>query len=100
MTTYLQQQKEGVCLFVKVQPRASRNEIAGVLGRELKVKVTAPPVDSAANQAVLRLLADALGCPGNRLELIRGKTSPHKQILLRGMTVTEVETILENRLKR
>jgi uncharacterized protein (TIGR00251 family) len=98
MTGYLQQQKDGVCVFVKVQPRASRNEIAGVLGRELKIKVMAPPVDSAANQAVLRLLAEALGCPGHRLELIRGKTSPHKQILVRGMTAAEAETNLEKRM--
>jgi uncharacterized protein (TIGR00251 family) len=100
MTGYLQQQKDGVCLFVKVQPRASRNEITGSLGDELKIKVTAPPVDSAANQAVLRLLAEALGCPWNRLELVRGKTSPHKQIFVRGMTAAEVQTILEHSVKR
>jgi uncharacterized protein (TIGR00251 family) len=100
MTAYLRPQKDGVCLFVKVQSRASRNEVAGVLGKELKVKVMAPPVDSAANQAVLRLLAQALGCHGNCLELIRGETSPHKQILVRGMSPAEVETILKASVRR
>src|SRR5258705_5249904 len=100
MTGYLQEQKNGVCLFVKVQPRASQNEIGGLFGNELKIKVTAPPVDSAANQAVLRLLAELLGCRGNRLELVRGRTSPHKQIFVQGMTAAEMEAILRESAQR
>lgn len=54
---------EGVLLAIKLQPRASKNEIGEPLGPELRVKVTAPPVDAAANEALLRLLADTLDCP-------------------------------------
>jgi uncharacterized protein len=91
MAPYLQQRPDGVCVSVKVQPRASRNEIAGSIGHELKIKVSAPPVDSAANEAVLELLAEVLGCARNQLELLRGATSRHKQIFVRGMTPARIE---------
>jgi len=87
---FLQARSDGVYLSLKVQPRASKNEIGEVAGNELKVKVTAPPVDSAANEAVLRLLAEALDCPRNALQLIRGATARHKQVRVVGMAVEEV----------
>ena len=87
---YLKVQGDGVLLSIKVQPRASKNEIGEALGAELKVKVTAPPVDSAANEAVLRLLADVLDCPRGSVQLIRGNTSRHKQILIQRMPLETV----------
>jgi uncharacterized protein YggU (UPF0235/DUF167 family) len=60
------------------------------LGSLLCVRVTAPPVDSAANEAVLKLLARTLGIGRNRLELLRGATSRHKLVRVRAMTVEEV----------
>jgi uncharacterized protein (TIGR00251 family) len=80
----------GVCLSLKVQPRASKNEIGDETGGELKIKVTAPPVDAAANEAVLRLLAECLDCPRGAVQLIRGQTSRHKQVLIRGISVEAV----------
>jgi len=62
----------GTLLSVKVQPRASKNEIGAPLGDELKIKVTAPPVDAAANGALVKLLAGQLDCARGRVELIRG----------------------------
>ena len=50
-------------MSVKLQPRASKNEIGGPLGDELKIKVTAPPVDAAANEALVKFLAEKLDCP-------------------------------------
>ena len=87
---YLRAQADGVLLAIKLQPRASANEIGDVLGQELRVKVTAPPVDSAANEALVRFLADSLGCGRNRVELVRGQTSRHKLIKLHGFTPDEV----------
>lgn len=87
---YLKAQGDGVLLSIKVQPRASKNEIGEALGAELKVKVTAPPVDSAANEAVLRLLAEVLDCPRGGVQLVRGNTSRHKQILIQRMTLEAV----------
>lgn len=65
------------------------NEIGQPLGDELKIKVTAPPVDAAANQALIELLADGLGCSRGKVELISGKTSRHKTVLLHGFSAEE-----------
>jgi hypothetical protein len=87
---YLRAQPDGTLLSVKLQPRASANEVGGALGGELRIKVTAPPVDAAANQALVELLADLLDCPRGRVELIRGHTSRHKTIKLHGFKPGEV----------
>jgi hypothetical protein len=87
---FLTPQAGGVRLAVKLQPRASANEIAAPLGDALKIKVTAPPVDSAANEALLKLLAEKLDCARNRVELIRGHASRNKTIMLHGFTWQEV----------
>jgi hypothetical protein len=88
--TFLRETSGGTLLFVKLQPRASANEICAPLGAELKIKVTAPPVDAAANQALIELLAETLGCPRGRVELVRGQTSRHKTIKLHGLAPEEV----------
>jgi uncharacterized protein len=87
---YLKPQGDGILLAVKLQPRASSNEIGGPMGSELKIKVTAPPVESAANEALLRFLAETLDCARNQIELLRGHTSRHKTIKIRGVSVAEV----------
>ena len=74
--TFLRETAGGTLLSVKLQPRASKNEIGEALGNELKIKVTAPPVDAAANQALVEFLADKLDCSRGKVELIRGQTSP------------------------
>jgi uncharacterized protein (TIGR00251 family) len=87
----LRSHPEGVYLSVRLQPRASASEIVGLAGTELKIRVTAPPVDSAANEALLRLLAERLNCPRNSIELVRGQTSRSKVVFLRGLSSAEVE---------
>jgi len=91
---FLRDNSGGTLLSVKLQPRASKNEIGEPLGDELKIKVTAPPVDAAANQALIELLADKLGCSRGRVELIRGQTSRHKTILLHGFKSEQVVQLL------
>jgi uncharacterized protein (TIGR00251 family) len=86
---YLRSQPDWVFLSVKVQPRASRNDVGGLHGSELKVAVTAPPVDSAANQAVVELIAEILGLPRRAVTLVRGQTSRHKILRLDGLTAEE-----------
>jgi len=92
---YLRAQADGVLLSLKLQPRASTNGIGEPLGDELRIKVTAPPVDSAANEALVRLLADVLDCPRSRIELIRGQTSRHKVVKLHGFTAEEITRKLD-----
>jgi uncharacterized protein len=86
MPPFLRVQTDGVLLSVKLQPRASSNEIGEALGNELRIKVTAPPVDAAANEALLKLLAQQLHCPRNRVDIVRGHTSRHKTVKLYGLT--------------
>ena len=85
----LRRQPDGVLLSVKLQPRASKNEIGTPLGDELRIKVTAPPVDAAANEALVQLLAGQLDCARGRVELIRGHKSRHKVVKLHGFTPEE-----------
>lgn len=82
---FLSVQHNALLLAIKVQPRARRTELAGLLGSELKVRVTAPPVDSAANEAVLEFLAETLGIPTRQVTLVRGGTSTHKVIRIEGL---------------
>ena len=81
---------EAVFLSIKLQPRASKNEIGAALGDELRIKVTAPPVDSAANEALVKLLAEQLGFSRGQVELVRGHTSRHKTVKLRGLSAAEI----------
>ena len=88
--TFLRETSGGTLLSVKLQPRASKNEICSPLGDELKIKVTAPPVDAAANQALVEFLANKLDCSRGKVELIRGQTSRHKTIMLHGFKPEEI----------
>jgi uncharacterized protein len=83
---YLKQTADGVTLALKIQPRASSNAIVGELGSELRIRLTAPPVDSAANLALIEFLAGIFDCPRSHISLLRGRTSRHKTLLLRGFT--------------
>jgi uncharacterized protein (TIGR00251 family) len=96
MTTpgFLRVQSDGVLLSIKLQPRASIDEIGQPLGNELRIKVTAPPVDAAANTALVRLLAETLDCPRNRVELVRGHTSRHKTVKVTGISAVQAMSLL------
>lgn len=87
---WLQASGDVVLLNLKVQPRARVDEIGPPVGPALKVKVTAPPVDSAANEAVLRLVADTLRLRRGNVRLVRGQTSRQKIVEVRGLTPADV----------
>ena len=84
--SFLRAQGHDVLLAVRLQPRANQTEISGPLGDELKIKVTAPPVEAAANEALIKLLAQQLHCPRNRVDIVRGHTSRHKTVKLYGLS--------------
>jgi uncharacterized protein (TIGR00251 family) len=83
-----------VVLEVRVAPRASRAAIAGVHAGALKVSLTAPPVEGAANAALIELLAETLGLPKRALALEQGHTSKQKRVRIEGLTVDEVRARL------
>ena len=90
LPAFMRIQRGAVCLAIRLQPRASKNAIDAPLGSELKIKVTAPPVDSAANEALIRLLAEALHCPRGSIQLVRGQTARHKVVQVQGMSPEDV----------
>ena len=80
---YFKESPEGIIFKIHVQPRSSKNMVAGLLGDALKIKLTAPPVDGAANGMCIKYLAKSLSVSGSRLEIISGHTGKTKYILLK-----------------
>lgn len=84
----------GLRLDVYVQPRASRSEIVGEHDGALRVRLAAPPVDNAANEALVALLAKALGVPKRDIRVVTGATSRRKVVEVSGVTAEEVLGLL------
>ena len=80
---FIQKNSNGIILKVFVQPRSSKNMIAGQHGDALKIKLTAPPVDDAANKMCVQYLAKCLKVPKSSIKIISGHTSRTKRLLLR-----------------
>ena len=73
---------KGIIISVKIQPGASREECVGLQAEALKIRVTAPPVDSAANKALIKFLSKKIRIPKSHVTIIKGDSSHHKQELL------------------
>ena len=84
----------GVELRVHVTPRARRPSIGGTHGGALKVAVSAPPVDGAANDAVIEALAEALGIPKRSITLLRGASSREKTLRIEGVAADRVRALV------
>ena len=80
---------------VKLLPRSSMNKILGREGDHFKVKVTAPPVEGKANEALITLLSKKLGIPKGRIEIVSGKSSRMKSIRVEGLSIDEITENLE-----
>lgn len=85
---------EGVVLAVLLQPRASRTAIIGWHGAELKLRVTAPPVEGAANQLLCDYFAKLLGIAKGRVRLQSGESSRHKKLFFEAVTFDELLRVL------
>jgi hypothetical protein len=85
-------------IAVLVQPRASKNSVCGLQGDELKVRLTSPPVDGAANKMCCTFFARLFGCAKSRVSIVRGHTSRHKQIRIEGQSIAQVQKVLHNML--
>ena len=81
----IQATASGVTVRLRVQPRASRTEVAGTLGDELKIRVAAPPVDGEANEELLRFLAKRLGVPRSAVTIVSGSGSRSKVAAVEGI---------------
>jgi uncharacterized protein len=85
----------GVRITVRVQPRASSNTIVGVHGDALKVRLTAPPVDGAANEALVELLRDAFGIAARAVTIVSGASARTKVVELEGVTEDRVRRLVQ-----
>lgn len=92
--TWLTEADGGVILTLRIQPRASRNEIAGRLGDVLKVRLQAPPVEGKANKALIEFLAETLDMPRRNITILSGDTSRNKRVRIDGVRPDEVRKAL------
>ena len=87
--------RDGITFNVKVIPRAKRDEIVGVEGEAVKIRLNAPPVEGRANEALVKFLADVLKIPRAQIEIVRGETSRHKVVRVRGIPVEQLKKLLK-----
>src|SRR5215467_35029 len=83
-----------VTFAVRVQPRASRNEVSGVMQGALKIRLQAPAVEDRANQALCEFLAELLNRPQSAVRILSGERSRSKRVEVFGVTAAEVEALL------
>ena len=83
--------KGRLAIAVRVIPNAKKNEITGRQGNSLKVRLTAPPVEGAANAALLTFLAEQFGVRKSSLEILSGHTSRDKVVAVPGLSREELE---------
>jgi uncharacterized protein (TIGR00251 family) len=84
----------GVSFYVQVQPRASRDAIEGEYSDALKIRLTAPPVDDRANEALVRLLAERLNVPRAAVRIVAGEKSRRKRVVVTGVKRERVLALL------
>ncbi len=81
----------GIVIRLHVQPRAKRCELAGLHGGALKLKVTAPPVDDAANRAIIDFLSKTLGISKSSLQILAGGKSRDKVLQVSGLSLADFQ---------
>ncbi len=86
-------------LSVRIQPRASKNEIIRQEDGGFKIRLLAPPVDGAANEALVRFLADLVSVPKSGVEIVSGHTSKNKIVKINGVSQEAVNQLLSEKAK-
>ena len=84
----------GVVFNIRVIPRASRCELAGIQGDALKLRITAPPVEGAANKECVRFLSDILGVKKSQITIIAGHRSKNKKVSISGINRKDIEALV------
>jgi len=95
-TIFLRESKKGLTFDIQVIPHASRAELVGAQNGALKIKVTAPPVEGAANEACIKLLAKELGLKKSQMEISSGAKSRKKTVMIKDINKAELETKINN----
>jgi hypothetical protein len=85
---------EATTLSVRIQPRASKNELTIMEDGGIKIRLTAPPVDGAANEALIRFLADTFSLSRSQIEIVSGHTSKNKIVRIEGISREDAQRVL------
>jgi uncharacterized protein (TIGR00251 family) len=86
-------------LSIRIQPRASKNELVLMENGGLKIRLTAPPVDGAANEALVKFLAAVFSVAKSGIEIVSGHTSREKIVRVSGMSEADAKRVLNSRGK-
>ena len=89
-------ERGSVSFAVRVQPRASKNEVAGLMDGALKIRLQAPAVEDRANEALCEFLAEILKRPKSAVRILAGDRSRTKRVEVFGVTTAQVEALLEH----
>ncbi len=85
---------DGIVFNIRVIPRASKCELAGVQGDALKLRITAPPVEGAANKECVKFLSSMLGVKKSQIKIIAGHKSKNKKVSISGVTRKDIESVV------
>lgn len=99
MTFAIKEEPGAITFDVQVVPRASRDRIGPVVGERVKVQLTAPPVDGAANDALTRLIAGELDVPRASVSILRGETGRRKTIRVTGASADRLRALVDKGMK-
>ena len=91
MPDWLKPVDDGVILSLLVQPRASKNEIIGAVEGSLKIRLTSPPVEGAANKLCCEFIAKTCGVPKRDVIIVSGEKSRHKRVKVSGLPSGQVQ---------
>lgn len=89
----------GVSIDVRIQPNSSKNQIVGLHGERLKVKIQSPPVDGKANECLIEYFSDILNTAKSRVHLVRGETSREKTLFIEGFNAIQIAEFLQTRIQ-
>ncbi len=89
--------ENGIRISSVIQPRSSKNEVAGIYNNALKIRLTSPPVDGAANKTCIRFFAKWLGISPSRISIVQGLSSKNKIIEVTDLTENQFLDILKNK---
>ena len=95
MSIQISEQEEAVIVNVRVIPRASKSEIVGMHDGALKIRISAPPVDGAANAEIIRFLAKSFGVSKSDVFILSGETSKNKRIKIENLSKSSFEEIIK-----
>lgn len=95
----VKENQEGVSFKIRVQPRSSRNKVAGVYGDSLKISITSPPVDGEANDNCILFIAKLFDISRSQVTITAGLTNRTKTIKISGINIDQFHKIVRSSLK-